>query len=477
MRTITFAIFSLLVLNASVAAADDYAVKGKVLTITPAEGDPSEVALTCAGNKVFVHKGLAYVACGPSGAAVVDLAGTPPAEIARRDMGGAVSDFFVVNDRVWAQIHTVEARPVAQGDIVGSQIVFVPGATTPAPVKADPKNTEDEPAARPEAEVIAIRADDVIVGLGSDHGIKRNDHIEIFLRTEVEFGGESTNKEELVLVGKVTAVSATRCEVKLGINERVPPGALARPTTGRLTSNRVAPPRLGHLWEFGFTLRPFLALGTFGFGTISDATIRRRFDNPYSLELRIEPLGIGFADEGNIVAASGNLLGSYDTRLFSVGLGLGWAAINDSVEDSFGSNLDSEGTPVRFERVRSGFSLAQSVRLGAQDGLHLAVYNSFLFFREQFNYGGTTVSLQFPAGDALWVFARGGGGAATGYGFGEVGLRVRLLGAGDSGSLFLSPSVGGGGLFGEKDCDDYENCVEDISYGGPLVGLGVEWRQ
>lgn len=462
-------------LAAGVATAQDYRVDGRTLTITT-DGQSAEVPLSCSGSTVLVHEAVAYVACGAAGAVVVDLGAGK--EIGRRDMGGTVTGFFVVDGTVWAQVQRLEARPVVQGDPRTGPVVVAPSRTQPADPPQDPKTTGEpkaEDAPLPEAEVVEIRSETVIVGLGAEHGIKRGSHIEIFVRRDVEFGGESTVEEEQILIGKVSAVSATRCEVRLGVNERVPAGALARPNPARLTSNRVSPPRLGNLWEFIFTARPFLALGTFGFGTISDATVRRRFDGPWSAELRLEPLGLGFADEGNIVAASGNVIGSYDTRLFSVGLGLGWAAINDSLQNSL--SADANGNPVQFDRVRSGLSLAQAVRLGSLDGLHLAVLNSFLFYQSEFNYGGTTATLQIPAGDTLWVFGRGGGGAATGYAFGEIGLRVRLLGAGDSGSLFLSPSVGGGALFGEKDCDDYEGCVQDVSYGGPLVGLGVEWRQ
>ena len=66
--------------------------------------------------------------------------------------------------------------------------------------------------------------------------------------------------------------------------------------------------------------------------------------------------------------------------------------------------------------------------------------------------------------------------------YGEVGLRVLLRGSGDRGSLFLTPTIGGGYLFGEKDetCGTVAGaavtCTRDVSYGGPMVGIGAEWR-
>ena len=104
--------------------------------------------------------------------------------------------------------------------------------------------------------------------------------------------------------------------------------ALARLGSSPITSSRKPPPRAGGIWELELSARPFLALGLLGFGTISDACVRRRFEDPWSIEARLEPASIGFADEGNIAALAGNLIGSYDNRLFSVGLGIGWASIN-----------------------------------------------------------------------------------------------------------------------------------------------------
>jgi hypothetical protein len=468
-------LFALCFAIARPALAQDLAVEGRTLTVTPAEGAASAIEISCDGTSALAHGGLIYVACGSVGVLILE-AGSTPKEVGTRNMGGDVTGLFVRGETVWAEFVTRQAQPVAAGGAQDGPIIVE--GRDPGPSTAVPPAAEAAPSTHPEGTVVEVSPDFIVVSLGSKHGVARNDRIEIFVRREVQIGGETTAKEERVLVGTVTAVSPQRAEVSLGVNERVPEGALARPTESKTTSNPVLPPRLGGLWEFGFTARPFLALGTFGFGTISDATIRRRLDGPWSIEARIEPLGIGLADEGNVVALSGNFIGSYDTRYFSVGLGAGWAAINDNLDDASASfDASPEIEPTRFDEVKSGLSIAQSVRLGSVDGMHLSVFNTFLLYRDEFNYGGTTAAGQFPVREGVWLLIRGGGGAATGYAFGELGLRVRVLGAGDSGSLFLSPSVGGGGLSGERKCDYYDGCVESVSYGGPLVGLGVEWRQ
>jgi len=95
-----------------------------------------------------------------------------------------------------------------------------------------------------------------------------------------------------------------------------------------------------------------------------------------------------------------------------------------------------------------------------------------------------------PISERSWLFGRGGGGAA-GFGFGELGLRLLLFGNGHRDSGFVSAALGGAGLFGEKKTacvrlydpatnqpltDTTSTCYESVSYAGPMVGLGFEWR-
>ena len=86
----------------------------------------------------------------------------------------------------------------------------------------------------------------------------------------------------------------------------------------------------------------------------------------------------------------------------------------------------------------------------------------------------------------MWLLFQSGGGRA-GYIFGEVALRVLLVGNGDRGSLFVTPSIGYGYLSGEEDepCEVYDweteetvpsTCANNIDYGGPMVGFGATWR-
>jgi hypothetical protein len=148
------------------------------------------------------------------------------------------------------------------------------------------------------------------------------------------------------------------------------------------------------------------------------------------------------------------------------------------------------------DKSRLAMAISQKIRLGALDGLHVEVMNAFFLSGEAFQYGGTTARVQIPmavvftvndVGAASWLVLRGGGSYA-GHAFGEAGLRVLVRGDGDRGSLFFTPTVGGGYLRGlqEAPCPDYTResfgadpdavCGEPVGYGGPMIGFQIEWR-
>jgi hypothetical protein len=290
----------------------------------------------------------------------------------------------------------------------------------------------------------------------------------------------------------VVATAEERSEVELGRNETVPAGAQARPTVAPVTASLLIPPRAAGVTSVAFDARPFLALGSFGFGVVADATVAVRLEQPVRVQLLLEPLGLGLADEGNVVSAAGNLVFSYDTRYFEVGLGAGWSAVNNDIEgSSFAADeAGPGGIDLQLKNVRSGLSLAQVARLGAEDGLSLSVRNTFLLYDDAFHYGGTVGQLMVPVTGRTWLLARGGGGA-SGFGYGELGLRLLAWGNGLHDSLFVSAALGGAGLFGEKEetCQIWDTatgtripdpsgrtCFTSVEYAGPMVGIGIEWR-
>jgi hypothetical protein len=478
---------------AASGAAVGYEVEGGALWVIAPDGSRARVDLPCAAHRALRVETTLYVACGESGLLVLDATEpSHPEVVGARDFGGSVTDVFAVRGQVWASVTRLEARPI------GSAPTLAPEPAAPLPTASTPPTAPTIAAATvapaPTAgQVVEVRAGEVVVDLGSEAGIGRNDRIELFVESEVDLGsGDLATRETRVAVGEVVAVTETRSQVALGINERVPPTALARPTNAELTSDIWLPPRVGDIWEIGFMARPFLSLGTLGVGMVSEVSAGRRFDDPpMAVQIFFDPLGVGLAEEGNIVAWSGNLVVSYDTKAFQVGLGAGWSAVNDEVDRGFDETAAGAegGIDVEFDRVRSGLSIAQFARLGARDGFNFTALNTFILHEEEFFYGGTRGAFQVPLGTGgthTWLTVQGGGGR-VGYAFGEVGLRVLLAGNGDRGSVFVTPSLGGAYLRGEEetDCEVYDyqtdsmvpgTCVETIEYGGPMVGFGMEWR-
>jgi hypothetical protein len=123
----------------------------------------------------------------------------------------------------------------------------------------------------------------------------------------------------------------------------------------------------------------------------------------------------------------------------------------------------------------SGVAAEQLIRLGAQDGLNISARTSIVLFHSEFEFGGMVASGQIPVTRGYWLLLNGGGGN-VGYGFGEFGLRVLLTGNGLAGSKFLTISAGGAAVFKTGTCDAFFLCQESINYGGPMAGVGGEWR-
>ena len=482
------------------ASAPRYELVDGSLQVVLADGSRMALPMPCTASCMARGPGRLYLGCEAAGVAVYSLEDpAAPALIGLSAMDGSVKGFHEVGGQLWVVLSRTEARPLDE-----PARTFVPrteaatptvaAASVPAPEPPSPYEPLETETPAVAGSVIETSSGHVVIDLGSEHGLKKKEHVAFFLTHEVDLGaGNSSTEEEILAVGKVSALSEERARVRLGLNERVPAEAGARPTKARLTENRTFPPRVGDVWEMGFMLRPFLPIGAFGFGMLSDASLGLRRASPLHLQLLLEPLGLGYADEGNIIAMAGNFLASYDTLVFEIGLGLGWSAVNKRLvrEDYLAEDEEKRGAgsiESSFDEVESGLSIAQLARLGATDGLHISLCNTFLLYDDIFHYGGTVVRVQWPISRRSWGFMRGGGGQA-GYGFGEIGLRWLARGNGDRGSVFLTVTAGGAGLAGQVDdtCTErywdsgqYESqevpCTRSISYGGPLVGFGAEWR-
>ena len=407
------------------------------------------------------------LACGAAGVWEVALDDAGPRFVRSFEFSGDVVGFVVEPDgRLWVKLQVLEARPFTSTG-APQTVTFPDAATTLPPLAPPPVVSAPAPApppatsgARRVGRVTRTELGQVVISLGSLDGVTPRDRIELAL----EHGDGSTSEDaalsrETVAVGTVTNVTKHSARVQLGMNEDVPVGALATPTIGLLTSSLSAPPRVSGLWELELFARPFAALGELGGGALFSGAFGYRLPHLH-LQAIVDPLGLGDV-QGKAAVASFNAaaIASYDSQYFEMGLGLGGQTVNDT------TFLLEPGT---------GWAVLQLIRLGAQDGLNISARTNIVLFHSEFQFGGMVASGQIPVTPGYWVLFNGGGGG-IGYGYGELGLRVLLTGNGLRGSKFLTVTAGGAAVFRSGVCDQFFNC-QTLVYGGPMAGIGGEWR-
>ncbi len=419
-----------------------------------------------------------WVACGTHGLLVLNDADGELRAIETRDMGGRVLGFFSRNGSVWARISREHAVAIAgsdeQQELPGPPQRPLPGLAPPPPDLTAPSAVPPAPKAEPaQAEpaqkvvlvgtVVKVVDRDVFVSIGASEGLTLRDKVAIYDGDSLVVGGEQDMNRRRVVVGPVVELWRDRARIRIGVNEYVQVGAQARLTREPATKSRVAPPRVPGVWELRALARPMFSLGSVGGGVLAELSLGRRTEN-WHYGAALNPVGIGADDaDGATFPWSGYVFGAFDSKAFSAGLGFGGQSVN---------NTDVE--------TGSGLSIVQLLRLGAVDGLHLAARSSVVIFRSTTNFASLEMQGQLAVGDASWLLLRGGGGN-VGYGFGEVALRSLMYGNGGADSFFLEVGVGGSVLI-DHGCPELEPFVgddfecHDQTIGGPMVGIGGEWR-
>ncbi len=426
-------------------------------------------------RRTLVEGTRIVVACGAAGVWIVEP--QPDGGFAlldTQDLGGDVIGLFERDGMVWAEIARLEARPV-RIDAVSTRAFPTEPSTPPTsverpvpsrPVAPPPLAVVPRPVRTPEGKVTEASLGEVVIDLGSNQGLKHGDRIELSETTSEDVGGELASRRSVTAVGVVTAVAPGFARVQLGMNERAPVGATARFVTRDRTQSRVSPPRLSSLWEVAFRVRPFVTLDGLGGGALTQASVGYRFDAPVHVAAEAYPFGYANG-KGTpaVVPVATFVSASYDHEVFEIGLGLGLETVNDTT-----FQVDA-GT---------GTLIAQRLRLGARDGLNLDLRNDVVLFHSSFEFSGLVGSALIPVGSSSWLAFEGGGGTA-GYGYGEVGVRSLLRGNGDRGSVYFTVSVGGVTMFEDRTrtCGGpgftFE-CGDTVTYGGPMLGAGGEWR-
>ncbi len=304
-------------------------------------------------------------------------------------------------------------------------------------------------------EVIELLEGVVLISLGSEQGVEKGALVELYVtEREVLADGELLQVRRRLSVGRVVGVGKQRAEVALGFNERVDLGASAAlfdPSLGGpYQPNLYFPPRASGTSSYKAHLRPFLPLDTLGVGALIELGASFRLEAPITIDLMVNPIGFGLSSDGHLLsfAASGAL--SLDMDQFQIGLGVGVARRADS-------NNQGSFAP----------ALVQLFRLGSVDGFHTQLQLTLFAASDAWEFGSLYVQTQLPLAIILndtWFLFRAGGGIA-GDVYGELGLRLLLSGRGREGSIFITPTIGIGSIN-----------AANTTYAGPMLGVGLEWR-
>ncbi|MEM1349001.1 MAG: hypothetical protein AAGI01_10620, partial [Myxococcota bacterium] len=369
--------------------------------------------LRVTGRRVFIACARALQPVGlmnrraPSAGEPIELAGEPRA-------------LTVIDKKMWVWVERtsvrVESLDVLAAEASSSQVNgYIPfaGEVTPARDDASSQPDEtDEVAGR----VVSVRGREVTTNLGTDVGLELGDSLEFYL---VEAAGGGMTRERIVLSATVEAITASRSEVFLGVNQELPQGARVRRTelAGQQLGVRV--PRPSGTTELGVHVRPFFALGSLGGGALVDAHGTHTFKRLAAVALRVTPVGFGATSDGSAGAFAASLTGSFDSTYVAMGLGVGVLGAPDA----------------------QAFHIVQEVRVGARDGLMAHGHVMFHLQDAAFAFESLRIEAQLPVFvlfEDTWVLLRGGGGRLLRYGFGEIGVRRLIRGNGLDGTTFVS---------------------------------------
>lgn len=367
--------------------------------------------------------------------------------------------------------------------------------TTESPTHVE--QTRPTPPVSAEGTVVGHRDNDAIVDLGEGHGLRLGARVEIFRRYQVDLGeGEIAFEREPLAVGEVTALTARRALVRLGVNEQVPVGAaVSLMSVAPLTASAMHPPRVGGIWEFGGTARVFAVNSALGGGLLADAFVGYRGERPFFVRVRFDPSGFTVHRENRSEAfqsarsAGAMVMAGVDHRYFGFGAGFG---VTRAIRSRATYCSYNEGTFVRTcidvaDAAHAGFSFGLHARLGTYDGLSISVDTSFTTVRQKSELSLLDLRVLIPATQQLAFSLRGGSGFHVGgASWVDIGARMRAHGDGGPGSLYITPFLGWSRLT-ETTVASYEARggdpagQEDLSAAGVRAGASagvfVEYRR
>jgi hypothetical protein len=253
--------------------------------------------------------------------------------------------------------------------------------------------------------------------------------------------------EEEAVVGQVIRTGRKTFRVRVQMNERVEKGAIGYLTPADATGSLVAPDLGEYLVSFSLGVRPWLGLEGADSGMLIDGSLGVRMGKLMRMSVVLQPLSPALGNTAGaleVYAAP-----SFVFDIAEIGLGIGASSVDTTAN--------------RLQDL--GLLVTPHVRIGAEDGLNFRVRTGAVVRNGIGRLSSFRIDGQIPLayGTSLLL---GGGGGASGYQYGEIGVEMLLTGNGGRGSWFVQTLIGGGGT----------NSVASGISSGPYVGLNVEGR-
>lgn len=247
-------------------------------------------------------------------------------------------------------------------------------------------------------------------------------------------------------------------------------GDLAEPTAAPFHTPKVAPRLWYGMGRFYGTLQPLIGIGrssfsgssNSGLGLLSELTFEYYFRIPLKLGVQVVPLGLVTGGTTGLSTELRALI-SFASSYFELGL-------------SPGAELHLLG--------QQRFTIGYMLRLGSLDGLNLILHNSYVLAAGSYNstqlsFGSITGEINIPLASRFSLYLNGGGSSYWAYG--TLGLKYYLRGGGGPGTLIINS--GAGGAWVSDRCvttsasTNTQYCSSRSTEGvGPTLALGLDAR-
>lgn len=375
-------------------------------------------------------------------------------------------------------------------------VVSTPTTLQEKPLKQEIKKLEGK--------VIEVTPGYAIINLGSKDGIEKGMRFEI-LSSELKKTYNLKTKSfemmpslEQTAVSPVVQVSEDKCMIRIGRGNRAYVGDIALLTEKPLSESLFTPSYEKDLQRVYGRIAPFIGVETLTIGTLMSLMYDYTFSFPLKIEAGISNAGILFSTD-NTSPFQIDVIPSYNTDLFEVGVGTGYSYSG--------------------HELQRNFLFMQKVRLGAIDGLSFTMRNSFIYQEKhsswsfvgadvasggvnkegdpcdfgkeaeyEFAWNSLDMEISTPVSKSVNLFTHWAYSQA-GWFSGEIGIKNFVRGNGGDGTLIIPVSIGGAAVFDYKKrkshslvCNpetnkmEYEKEWDEEGFGGPIVSIGIDYR-